>query len=94
MLTFFCLSILACPPTCGPSPLCAGDCFEPRTLLFPIADWNGDCELTTDDIVSFAQDVFSNEPCADLYCNGTTDADDLADFINFFFSCLDLPVPC
>lgn len=86
MLAVIALAALACPPVCGPDVACAGDCFYHIEDLFVILDWNGDCVLDGDDVSSFAVDVFNGDPCADLYCDGMTNPDDLGDFITLFFA--------
>ena len=80
--------LLGCPPSCPEDTFCAGSCFSLQgiTSTHTILDWNGDCLLDESDIAAFAIDVFNGEPCADLYCDGEVNADDLSDYITLFFT--------
>ena len=59
----------------GGDELCAGD-------------FNGDGELTPDDLADFITCYFSNPPCgsADVSIDGTVNPDDLADYIAAYFA--------
>jgi len=51
-------------------------------------DFNGDGELTPDDLADFITCYFSNPPCgsADVSIDGTVNPDDLADYIGAYFA--------